>query len=102
MLLLGVLQLTLTLHVRNTLIDSAGEGARLAALGGSTTEAGVVRTRELIASAVHPRFGDDVSSRVVTVDGSELVEVTVRAPLPIVGLLGPTGGMSVTGRAVLE
>lgn len=101
-LLLGVLQLTLALHVRNTLIDSAGEGARVAALAGSSTAAGVERTRELITTAVHPRYGSDVSARFASEDGLELVEVTVRAPIPVLGLLGPSGSMTVAGRAVLE
>src|SRR5690606_41219162 len=38
--LLGVLQLTLALHVRNTVVDAAGEGARYGALAGVSAEAG--------------------------------------------------------------
>ncbi|MEE6282682.1 TadE/TadG family type IV pilus assembly protein [Georgenia sp. MJ170] len=101
-LLLGVLQLTLALHVRNTLIDSAGEGARVAALAGSSATAGVERTKELITTAVHARFGSDVSARRTSAGGLDLVEVTVRAPIPVLGLLGPSGSMTVVGRAVVE
>lgn len=101
-LLLGVLQLTFALHVRNTLIDTAGEGARHAALAGSSTAAGVTRTRELIDASLHPRFGEDVTARHVTRDGLAMVEVAVTAPLPVLGLLGPRGSLSVVGRAVVE
>ena len=101
-LLLGVLQLTLALHVRNTVVDAAGEGARYGALEGSTPAAGAGRTRDLISTALHPRYGQDVSAEVVERDGLVLVEVTVRAPLPVLGLLGPAGVMTARGRAVDE
>ncbi|MCM3661454.1 pilus assembly protein [Georgenia satyanarayanai] len=100
--LLGVLQLTLALHVRNTIVDAAGEGARHGALEGSSPAAGAERTRELIGMALHPRYGDDVSAEVVERDGMALVEVTVRAPVPVLGLLGPSGTMTASGRAVQE
>lgn len=100
--LLGVLQLALALHVRNTVVDAAGEGARYGALAGSSPGAGAERTRELVATALHPRFGQDVRGQVVHRDGLEVVEVTVRAPLPVLGLLGPSGTLTASGRAVLE
>ncbi len=100
--LLGVLQLTLALHVRNTVVDAAGEGARHGALAGSSPEAGAARTQELVTAALHARYGRDVTARVVEEDGLTLVEVTVRAPLPVLGLLGPSGAMTASGRAVQE
>lgn len=100
--LLGVLQLALALHVRNTVVDAAGEGARYGALAGSSPAAAAERTRELVATALHPRFGQDVHGQVVQRDGLEVVEVTVRAPLPVLGLLGPSGTLRASGRAVLE
>lgn len=100
--LLGVLQLTLALHVRNTVVDAAGEGARYGALEGSSPQAGAQRTRELIGTALHSRYGNDVTADVVERDGLVLVEVTVRAPLPVLGLLGPSGVLTVSGRAVRE
>ncbi len=39
---------------------------------------------------------------IVERDGLELVEVTVSAPLPVLGLLGPSGTLTARGRAVLE
>lgn len=101
-LVAGVLQLALALHVRNTLVDAAGEGARYAALAGSSLDAGAARTRELTAAALSSRYAQDVRAGVVTLDGAPVVEVTVSAPLPVLGLLGPGGLVTATGHAVLE
>lgn len=101
-LTLAVLQLALVLHVRNTAIDAAAEGARQAALAGNSSEAGVDRTRELISAALSDGFAENVSVRQVDVEGVPLVEVTVRAPLPLVGLIGISDGLEVSGRAPVE
>lgn len=101
-LFVGVLQLALVLHVRNTLIDAAGEGARVAALADEHLGSGVSRTRELVAASISPRYAQEVQAEIVVHDGLEVVVVTVEAPLPVLGLLGPSGSLSVTGRAVNE
>lgn len=101
-LFVAVLQLALTLHVRNTLIDCAAEGARYGALAGSSPAAGAERTRQLISSAVDGRYAADVAARTSSLDGAPVVEVTVQAPLPVIGLLGPSGVIAVVGRAYAE
>lgn len=101
-LFVAVLQLALTLHVRNTLIDCAAEGARYGALAGSSPGAGAERTRQLINSAVDARYAADVEARTTSLDGASVVEVTVRAPLPVIGLVGPSGVIAVAGRAYAE
>lgn len=101
-LLAGVLQLALTLHVRATLIDCAAEGARHGALLDSSPAVGVMRTRELIGSALSSTYADDVTSTVSDLGGVPVLVVSVRAPLPIVGLLGPAGVLEVSGRALME
>ncbi len=101
-LLVGVLQLTLALHVRTTLVDCAAEGARHGALDGNDLAAGADRARRLIESALSPRYADDVAARVASVAGAPVVEVRVRAPLPVIGLLGPAGVVEVSGRAYAE
>jgi Flp pilus assembly protein TadG len=101
-LFVGVLQLGLTLHVRTTLIDCAAEGARFGALAGSSPGAGVQRTRDLIAGALSPAYAEDVAAGLRTLEGASVLEVTVRAPLPVIGLLGPSGVIAVSGRAVAE
>ena len=102
MLALAVIQLALALHVRNTVLDAAAEGARYAALAGSSEGAGIARTRELIGLAVSADYADDIEAGISSVDGIPMVSVTVRAPLPIVGLLGVDRGLEVTGHAALE
>ncbi len=101
-LLLAVVQLALALHVRNTVLDAAAEGARYAALAGSSPAAGVERTRRLIDAAIAAEYASDVSAATTTVGGAPAIAVTVRAVLPVVGLFGPERGLEVTGHAAIE
>lgn len=101
-LALAVFQLAFALHIRVTLIDCAGEGARAAATIGADPGLGVERTRALITSSLHPTYTQDVRARVVESDGLEMVEVTVSAPLPLLGYFGPSGTLQVSGHAVVE
>ncbi|NIZ90811.1 TadE family protein [Kineococcus rubinsiae] len=102
LLFVAVLQLGLVLHVRSTAVDCAGEGARAAALAGGSPAAGVERTRELLSASLSPRYAADVTARVVDVEGAPVVEVRVRAPLPLVALFGPARGLDVRGHALQE
>ncbi|MFF2271014.1 TadE/TadG family type IV pilus assembly protein [Agromyces sp. NPDC058136] len=101
-LVLAVVQLGLALHVRNTVLDAAAEGARYAALAGSDDADGVQRTRDLISTAISAEYARDVSAARTTVGGVPVVAVTVRATVPIVGLLGVDKGLEVTGHAAVE
>lgn len=101
-LFVAVLQLALTLHVRSTLIDCAAEGARYGSLADRTPEQGAARAEDLIAMSLQPRFSQDVDAEVVDVGGMAVVEVRVEAPLPLIGLLGPSGALHVTGHALRE
>ncbi|RYV49595.1 TadE/TadG family type IV pilus assembly protein [Pengzhenrongella frigida] len=98
----AILQLTLAVHVRNTLVDCAAEGARYAALADRTPADGADRTRALIAMSLAPGFADDVAVSDRVLDGLSVVEVRVTAPLPVAGLLGPAGVLTVTGHALRE
>ncbi|WP_242448172.1 TadE/TadG family type IV pilus assembly protein [Cellulomonas sp. WB94] len=98
----GVLQLTLAQHVRNTLVDCAAAGARYAALADRTSEDGAGRTRQLIAAALSSAYAQDVTVRRTVIDGLDVVEVTVVAPLPVAGLVGPAGTLTVAGHALVE
>ena len=101
-LFLGVVQVALVSHVRTLLIDAAAEGARIAARADRGPEDAVDRTRQLIAASLADRFARDVTARTVERDGVPVVEVTVSAPLPVVGLLGPAGLLTVAGHALEE
>jgi Flp pilus assembly protein TadG len=102
LLFLAILQIGLVLHVRNTLVASAAEGARYAANADRDVAAGAVRTRELITSSVSTRYAGEVSAQYVHRAGVTLVEVRVRTTFPLVGLLGPSSLLEVTGHAVEE
>lgn len=101
-LALAVVQLALALHVRNTVLDAAAEGARYAALAGATDGDGIARTRSLIGMAISSEYAEDVTAGRTTVAGVPVVAVTVRATLPVVGLLGVERGLEVTGHAAVE
>ena len=101
-LFMTVFQLGLVLHIRNTLISCASEGARLGARADAEPGMGAARARELIAASLAADYADDVTVGTGTVGGVQVVEVRVRAPFPVLGLLGPDGRLDVTGRAFLE
>jgi Flp pilus assembly protein TadG len=101
-LFLGILQVALVLHVRNTLTAAASEGARYGATVDRPVEAGAGRTRQQIAGALAGRFARDVVARSTTVHGAPGVEVEVRALVPPLGLWGPAVRLDVTGHAVEE
>lgn len=99
---LSVLQLGLALHVRNTVLDAAAEGARFAALADNTPGDGVARARDLIATALGPGYATDVTASSGTYLEHPAVIVTVRAPLPLLGLVGLENGLEVSGHAAKE
>lgn len=99
---LGVLQVALVMHVRNTLASAASEGARYGATLDRTPADGATRTRSQIDGAISGRFADDVEARSATVDGAPGVEVVVHATVPALGIGGPGVALTVTGHAVEE
>ena len=101
-LVLGLIQVGLVLHVRNTLAAAATEGARYGATIDRSPEDGAARTREQIDDAVAARFAEGVTARRETVDGVPTVAVTVHASVPPLGLWGPPVELSVTGHGVQE
>lgn len=101
-LFLGILQVALVLHVRNTLTAAASEGARYAATVDRPLEAGVARTRAQIRASVAERFAEDVRATSVVLDGVVAVRVEVAADVPPLGLWGPPVRLVVDGHAIEE
>lgn len=101
-LFVGLLQLALTLHVRNVLTDSAVHGARFGALADRDPQDGAERTRTLISESLSPGYAEEVTGRLVELDGVTTVEIEVRAPVPIAGLIGVGRSLKVTGHALAE
>ena len=101
-LVLGLIQVGLVLHVRNTLAAAATEGARYGATIDRSPADGAARTRQQIDGALSSRFAQDVSARRESVDGLSTVVVTVHAAVPPLGLWGPGVGLTVSGHGVQE
>jgi Flp pilus assembly protein TadG len=101
-LTLAVLQLGLALHVRNTVLDAAAEGARFGALADNAPTDGVMRTRTLITEAIGAEYATDIEVGTGDWMGHPAVTVTVRTTLPVVGLLGVGGALEVSGHAAIE
>lgn len=101
-LTLSVIQLGLALLVRNTVLDAAAEGARYAALADNGLDDGVQRTRDLITSALGATYAGDIDASYEQHLGTSAAVITVRTPLPLIGLLGLDQGMEVQGHAAVE
>ncbi len=101
-LTLGVLQVALVLHVRNTVADAAAEGARWGALADSSLDEGVTRTVELIDTAVGDGYSRDVSAEYTNWRGQPAIQVTIHTALPVIGLWGPAIELEVSGHAARE
>ena len=99
---LGIVQLALVLHVRNTLIDAAASGARYGTLADRTAADARERTTQLIGVALTPEFARDVTTTETSYAGIRTLEVTVRAPLPVIGLIGPREFLEVKGHAAIQ
>ena len=102
LLFLAVFQLGLALHIRNTLISCASEGARLGARADATPQDGVARARQMIRASLADRYADNVTAMTTTVDGIQVVQIRVLAPLPVLGPLGPDHVLAVQARAFSE
>jgi Flp pilus assembly protein TadG len=101
-LFLGIIQVALVMHVRNSLAAAASEGARFAATIDRGPGDGVSRTRELIEATLADRYAGDVTGTQTLVDGYPGVVVAVHAEVPALGLWGPAVSVDVTGHAVEE
>jgi Flp pilus assembly protein TadG len=99
-LFLAVLQIGLALHVRNTLVACAAEGARYAANADRVPQDGAEYASALIRRSLSERFAREVSAGYDEASGT--VEVEVRASIPVIGFLGPPRSLVVRGHALEE
>ncbi|MGN6334078.1 MAG: TadE/TadG family type IV pilus assembly protein [Motilibacteraceae bacterium] len=101
-LFLGIAQLALALHVRNTLVAAAAEGARYGANADRVPADGAQRTRQIVSDALSASLVDDVEAGYEPVDGVRTVVVRVRATLPVIAFLGPSRALRVSAHALAE
>lgn len=101
-LVLGLIQVGLVLHVRNTLVAAATEGARYGANVDRTPADGAARTRAQVRGAIADRFAQNISAGTESVNGVPTVVVRIRAEVPPLGMWGPGVKLSVAGHGVQE
>ena len=98
----ALLQVALGVYARNVLTDAAGDGARRAALVGGTEAEARQRVQVLTDAALRRGYVDTVTVSRAPSGDLRIVEVTVTAPFPVLGLFGPGGTLRVTGHAIDE
>lgn len=101
-LVLSIIQLGITLHLRNIVLDAATQGAQFAALADNDLADGAGRSKEVISVALGPEFADDIDARYGSYLGRRSAIVTVTAPLPLIGLVGIDRGLEVSAHAAVE
>jgi len=101
-LFLAVLQVGVALFVRNTLVAAAAEGARFASAAGRSPADGAIRAKEVIVASLPRAYAASVTARYENLAGLRTVVVQVRAPMPLLGLVGPVGDLVVSGHCVAE
>ncbi len=101
-LVLGVMQVGLVMHVRNTVAAAASEGARAAAAIDASPAIGAERTRRMIRAAIADRYAADVSAGYASVAGVPGTVVHVRTTVPALGWFGPGVNLDIEGHAIRE
>jgi len=106
MLLLGIAQVAVYLHVRNITVASAAEGARHAANADVDPADGAARTRDILARGVGADTADRLDCESGIEEGPQGVELaTVRCSGALPVFFAPLGDvlpLDVTGHAVKE
>ncbi len=101
-LVFGIAQIALVLHVRNTMVAAASDGARSAASLGAGPADAQARAREVIRTTLADRFADSVVAREAQIDGVSTVEVRIEGSVPPLGLWGPGVSVEAVGHAVRQ
>ncbi|WP_237195451.1 TadE/TadG family type IV pilus assembly protein [Rothia nasimurium] len=102
LLFLGVLQVAFALFTRNVLQDAASQGARYGAMLDREPADGEERTRDLLYSVLPDRYSTTISSSITQWQGVEAVQITVTAPVPLLGPFGAAAQWEVSGHAVVQ
>lgn len=97
---LGVIQLSVALHVRNMAISAASEGARLAAAHDRGLAEGEARAQDVLASSIG-NVPATVTASETVVGGVPAVVVEIETPVPVFGLWG-VGAIHVQAQALKE
>ncbi|MDP3972438.1 MAG: pilus assembly protein [Candidatus Nanopelagicales bacterium] len=97
----ALVQIGMAGYVRTTLVAAAADGARAGATNGAVDGTAKRRAQAALADSLAAGVVADISEFRDRQSGVEMVSVTIRARLPLIGLLGPEV-MTVSGRALAE
>ena len=100
-MILLLVQIAFASHVRTMSVSAASEGARRGGLLGGDEEQAAARTGELLDSLVGAAKDREISVDRESDAGVDILVVTVRTRLPLVGGFGPRW-LTVHGRALVE
>ena len=100
-MILLLAQIAFASHVRTMSVSAASEGARRGGLLGGDEEEAVARTGELLDSLVGAAKDREIAVDRESDAGVDILVVTVRTRLPLVGGFGPRW-LTVHGRALVE
>ena len=100
-MILLLAQIAFASHVRTMSVSAASEGARRGGLLGGDEEEAAARTGELLDSLVGAAKDREIAVDRESDAGVDILVVTVRTRLPLVGGFGPRW-LTVRGRALVE
>ena len=101
LVILLLMQIAFASHVRTMSVSAASEGARRGGLLGGDEDEAVARTGELLDSLVGAAKDREIAVDRESDSGVDILVVTVRTRLPLVGGYGPRW-LTVHGRALVE
>ena len=101
LVILLLVQLAFASHVRTMSVSAASEGARRGGLLGGDEDEARARTGELLDSLVGAAKDREIAVERESDAGVDVLTVTVRTRLPLVGGLG-SRWLTVRGRALVE
>ena len=101
LVILLLAQIAFASHVRTMSVSAASEGARRGGLLGGDEDEAAARTGELLDSLVSAAKDREIAVDRQSDAGVDILVVTVRTRLPLVGGFGPRW-LTVHGRALVE
>ena len=101
LVILLLAQIAFASHVRTMSVSAASEGARRGGLLGGDEDEAAARTGELLDSLVGAAKDREIAVDRQSDAGVDILVVTVRTRLPLVGGFGPQW-LTVHGRALVE
>ena len=101
LVILLLAQIAFASHVRTMSVSAASEGARRGGLLGGDEDEAAARTGELLDSLVGAARDREIAVDRESDAGVDILVVTVRTRLPLVGGFGPRW-LTVHGRALVE